>query len=78
MKYLAIFIALFTACNAIQVPTGPGTDYPCGVYGKSCGGGMCCGQGDVCGFTGPMSTCPAGYCCFVGGKRPAFDAGVDQ
>lgn len=41
--------------------TGPGTEYPCGLQGRSCGNGMCCGLYEACG--GPGVACPEGYCC---------------
>lgn len=48
-------------------PTGPGTAWPCGYHGVSCGGGMCCDEDSECGTGAAFSTCAKGYCCFVGG-----------
>ena len=55
-------------CGGVDkpLPVTPQAGYPCGVTGVDCGGGMCCGQYDVCG--GPaFAGCPAGECCNVGG-----------
>jgi hypothetical protein len=64
------FAASLLAALACQTPadlvvkTGPGTPYPCGVNGKVCSGGTCCGENEVCGGDTPKSAgCPAGYCC---------------
>lgn len=59
---------LVTACNGgvLHPPVGPGTDYPCGLQGKSCGNHMCCWLDEDCGG-GPFNGCPAGYCCYNGG-----------
>lgn len=61
-------MVVLVACNSpvIKPPEGPGTEYPCGVHGKSCGDHMCCGEYDVCGSTGAFSRCPEGYCCYDG------------
>jgi len=62
---LVIVLALLLACGGVTAPpTGPGTAYPCGVQGKSCGHHMCCGQYDDCG--GVVLSCPEGYCCYNG------------
>jgi hypothetical protein len=63
-----------TPAILVSPPTGPGTEWPCGLRGVVCGGGMCCWSGDVCGGK-PFSGCPAASCCFVGddgmtGARP--------
>lgn len=62
MMGLAILIAVAGACSGgpINPKTGPGTDYPCGTQGRSCGYGMCCGLSEECGYG---LGCPAGYCC---------------
>lgn len=53
--------------SAVTVPTGKGTDYPCGVHGHVCPSThLCCDEEDVCGGE-PFSGCPAQMCCFVGG-----------
>lgn len=78
MRFLLLtFLATFAcviACNGINTPpTGPGTDYPCGVWGVVCaeastvpGVTMCCPQASICGYSGPFSRCPAGSCCDEG------------
>lgn len=62
----------------LNPPTGPGTDYPCGLQDRSCGNGKCCGRSEECG-TG--LGCPKDSCCpleddFYAGKprqsRPQF------
>jgi len=60
---------------AIEAPTGPGTDYPCGVWGISCGSHMCCDEGDACGG---MTGCPDGYCCYVGPDKAKRKANYRQ
>jgi hypothetical protein len=60
---LAVMHAL-SGCSALQPPTGPNTEYPCGVNGVQCSGHMCCGENFVCGGDDP--TCPKGACCYVG------------
>lgn len=64
---IAISVCAVIACShsVLTPPSGPGTVYPCGLQGISCGNGMCCWLGDVCGG-GPFNGCPAGYCCYVG------------
>lgn len=57
--------------SVIHPKTGPGTEYPCGVQGRSCAPvapGKCCSLNEVCGYKGPFSTCPEGYCCYTGGE----------
>lgn len=58
------------ACDVVNPPSGPGTEYPCGIQGKVCPNSMCCWRGDDCG--GDIG-CPAGYCCF-NGDDTAFGA----
>lgn len=73
--FAAIAPVLATSCAtpAILTPkTGPNTDYPCGLNGHSCGGGMCCDNGSECG--GQFSSCPAGECCFHGASPGDFGA----
>lgn len=73
MRLLALLLALalLVACATLTPPQGPGTEYPCGLRGLSCGSGLCCWEGDVCGSDAPFSRCPAGYCCADGtGARP--------
>jgi hypothetical protein len=74
MKKILMFLFLL-ACTtpAILTPAqGPGTDYPCGYHGVSCGGGMCCPENHVCGhlaegvYGEPFSGCAPGMCCYVG------------
>jgi len=62
---------------------GPGTAYPCGVWGVECPDHSCCPYKHECGgnWRGLFSTCPAGYCCYRGGddwpRTGASDAGAD-
>ena len=67
MKYSFALLALMLAsCLAVLQPaTGPGTPYPCGISGVSCGNHMCCPESNVCGGT-PFSGCPVAQCCFTG------------
>lgn len=62
MLGLAILIAVAGACSGgpLHPKSGPGTDYPCGTQGRSCGYGMCCGLSEECGYG---LGCPTGYCC---------------
>lgn len=74
---LAFAAAVVVACNnsVIQPPTGPNTEYPCGYQGKSCdpvAPGMCCSLDEDCGYSGPWSTCPEGYCCYNGGEDTRY------
>ena len=48
------------------IPLTPSKDYPCGVTGVVCGGGMCCEQNEVCGSSAMGVGCPPGLCCYVG------------
>jgi hypothetical protein len=66
MRYFFAVLAFAVACSATKPPEGPGTEYPCGIRGISCGNHMCCWEGDVCGSEKPGSTCPDGMCCWVG------------
>jgi hypothetical protein len=68
MKWAIAIVAFLIACEgpAVKPATGPGTEYPCGVRGISCGNHMCCWEGDECGSDRPGSTCPADMCCWVG------------
>jgi hypothetical protein len=77
MKHLfaATLVSLIAvSCVSIpllQVPTGPGTEYPCGIDGVVCldvngnPNHKCCGENEVCGGTA-FSGCPADSCCFTG------------
>lgn len=64
--FIIVTCAIVVGCHAtiLTPPTGPGTDYPCGLYGVECSNHMCCGEGFACGVDDP--TCPAGMCCYVG------------
>jgi len=66
MRFAILCVVAFTACDAsiLQVPTGPGTLYPCGTTGVVCSNATCCTQGDVCGGDDPR--CPTGMCCYEG------------
>ena len=66
-----VFAGVFAvfACHPLPIlnpATGPGTGFPCGTQGQSCGNHMCC-QAEIedCGG-GPFNGCPAGYCCYNG------------
>lgn len=61
LTFAAVIIA---ACGPFQNPPSP--EYPCGPKGIVCANHMCCWRGDVCGYDGPWSRCPAGQCCFEG------------
>jgi hypothetical protein len=62
-----VLVSIFVACGPTTLPPeGPHTEYPCGVHGRSCGNGMCCGEWDVCGHAGPFARCEPGYCCYDG------------
>lgn len=70
---LACLIIVIVACNGLtNPPTGPGTEYPCGVWGVTCSvssaNAMCCAEGEICGYDGAFSRCPAGSCCYEGGE----------
>jgi hypothetical protein len=85
---LASFLATATHCgpgSVTQPPQGPGTGFPCGYHGHSCGNGYCCDDNEECG-TDPdagFSACPPNMCCYTGedatsltakrgGHRPQF------
>jgi hypothetical protein len=83
MKRLLVAIALVaavvvTSCRGsdiINPPTGPGTVYPCGVWGIECPDHSCCPQGHICGgYRGNFTTCPEGYCCYRGDPWPGASA----
>lgn len=78
--FCSLTIIVLAACvgPATTVKTGPGTAYPCGVYGHSCGNHMCCSNRDDCGFDGPFSNCPAGYCCFAGTDTGSKKSGAPR
>lgn len=68
-------VALVLACHGTLTPaTGPGTSYPCGIGGVSCGNHACCPENHICGYVGPFARCEPGYCCYDGpdwpGARP--------
>lgn len=60
----ASLLALALACEgpATKPAEGPGTEYPCGIRGVSCGNHMCCWEGDECN----VPSCPKDMCCWVG------------
>lgn len=61
-------LVLVAACGpTTHPPSGPHTEFPCGLHGRSCGGGMCCYETQTCGFDGPFSRCAPGWCCDDGG-----------
>jgi len=86
MFILCSFIVAI-ACNGfVTPPTGPNTEYPCGVWGVECEktakGSMCCPQNHICGYDGQFSRCPSGTCCYDGDHWPFLaeesDAGKAQ
>lgn len=66
---VAAVVLLAAGCATpavLEVPTGPGTSYPCGVGGVVCTTQKaCCDPGDTCGGEPESVGCPAGECCFV-------------
>lgn len=71
----AVLIVIGACGPTIHPPTGPGTEYPCGIQGKSCdpvAPGMCCSLDEDCGYEGPWSNCPKGYCCANGGDDTRY------
>lgn len=74
---VAALVGLGACGPTIRPPQGPGTEWPCGYHGKSCdpvAPGMCCMNDEICGYDGPWSRCPAGYCCYDPGEWPAGKA----
>lgn len=77
------FVAMLLVACTTKVNNPQSTEYPCGPVGVVCGGTVgnadCCWQGDTCG--GITTSCPAGYCCWVGddsdtrlmAKKPVHD-----
>lgn len=65
-------LALGSRCEPIHPPEGPGTSYPCGVWGVECPiDGTCCPYKHQCGgHRGYFTTCPAGFCCYEGDDWP--------
>lgn len=49
---ILVVLAWFLVACAWLMPSkpaeGPGTDYPCGVQGISCGNGFCCWSHEAC------------------------------
>ena len=85
MKHLVIslLVALLAglACGPASVPpSGPGTQWPCGLQWYECpvakreGRLACCPIGDVCG--GPdlagFQRCEPGYCCYDGSGPTSY------
>jgi hypothetical protein len=69
-------LALLLACHGLTTPpTGPGTEYPCGLHGVVCSQSekraVCCPQNHICGSEGGFSRCTAGDCCYDGDDWPA-------
>lgn len=62
-----LLVVLLAACATITPPTGPGTEWPCGVWGVQCPNGACCPYAHECGGNG---RCPEGACCYVGERWP--------
>lgn len=74
MFVLVIGLFGFGACDVITPPSGPGTAYPCGLHGHSCGNGYCCADGEECGNL--SKTCPADSCCWYGDDQ--FGSSADS
>ncbi len=75
LRIISIFltvvgVGLTAASCDMRVSNPESFEYPCGPLGVVCSGSYpnasCCWQGDVCGSDEAFSTCPAGYCCWVG------------
>ncbi len=77
------------ACGAgnlavLEVKTGPGTSYPCGVNGVSCldmngqPNHMCCSENETCGGGKYSVGCPADSCCFIGSSEDMFGVHRNQ
>lgn len=84
MRFVVLLATLsvlaIVACQSAGVltpPTGPGTEYPCGINGHECPDSMCCDNNSTCC---DGTSCTKGYCEYVGdalfGARR--DAGVPQ
>lgn len=72
-------VGIVTACNGgLTPPSGPNTEYPCGVRGVVCPGSMCCDENEICGG-GEFPRCEPGMCCFDGPHWPgaSLDGGPD-
>ena len=65
--------------DVVNPKTGPGTSYPCGVWGVVCPDQECCPWNHVCGDSkayGRFNRCPDGYCCYDG-VEPLYGASPD-
>lgn len=63
----AVIVAI-NGCSTPAIltpPSGPGTEYPCGVNGVECESKLCCPQGFTCGGGTYSVGCPKDECCFV-------------
>lgn len=73
----AVAALLMHACygsDVVKPPEGPGTEYPCGVWGVACTTTkpiQCCPPKHICGYAGGFSRCEPGYCCYDGDDWPA-------
>lgn len=79
---ITLLLVFAPSCHEGSVtrpPTGPETDYPCGVWGHTCIGGGCCPLNHICG--GPNAAgfqrCEPGYCCYDGDHWPNVGARPD-
>lgn len=63
---VAGIVASCYGSDVVHPKEGPGTSYPCGVWGVECGGGTCCPWAHTCGYDAPGSRCTPGYCCYDG------------
>ncbi len=74
---IALALAISAACGPASRPAeGPGTSYPCGVWGVECSNGACCPWAHVCGVEGdPYRRCEVGYCCAE--ADPLYGTGRD-
>lgn len=72
MRLLRLLIVLMlvalvaTGCAGpfVTPPSGPGTDWPCGLQDHQCHNGACCWADYDCGDLTPG--CPADACCYGG------------
>jgi hypothetical protein len=65
MRAFVFAVVLMAACATPRIltpPTGPSTNYPCGINGVECGDHTCCYEDEICGG-GPFNGCPAHACC---------------
>lgn len=77
---LFVAVSIGSNCETTKPPEGPGTAYPCGIWGVECPDGVaCCPYNHECGgFKGEyFETCPKDYCCAVNDNWPRIGAAGD-